>query len=140
MQSRHVYLTLIVLGIVLIVFFSNTSNNKVSSSFNENNWYSYEEGLEIAKKESKPMFIFISSPTCPLCRKMKEDVFSDPEVIDYIKSNFVPVYVDISREKPPFNVFSYPTFIIFENNSVVDSWTGYASKKLFLKKLKSVNV
>ena len=127
------------LGILLIISFNN-ANTGSTTNFDESNWYRYEEGLQVAKEENKPMFIFISSPTCPFCIKMKEDVFSDPEVMNYLKTNFVPVYIDASKEKPPFNVFSYPTFVIVHNGSVINSWTGYAAKKLFLEKLKSVKV
>ncbi|RLI78924.1 hypothetical protein DRP05_05550 [Archaeoglobales archaeon] len=137
MQNKYVYLVLIVIGIALIAFSGFNGN---TANFDENGWYSYDEGLRVSRELNKPMLIFISSPTCPFCLKMREDILSDSEVKEYINTNFVPVYIDVSKEKPPFNVFSYPTFVVFYNGKVIDSWAGYAGKELFLKKLKSVKV
>ncbi|RLI74940.1 hypothetical protein DRO97_04640 [Archaeoglobales archaeon] len=127
---------MIVFGILLIMLFRGDN----ITNFDEGNWFSYNEGLKVAHVENKPLFIFISSPTCPYCTKMKKDVFSDPEVISYLKTNFVPVYIDVGREKPPFNIISFPAYMIVYNESIIDSWTGYMPKEMLLERLKTTKI
>ena len=136
MQKKYVYIAVIVVGIILLMLSINSSTSKSSLS----GWYSFEEGLRISKKENKPMFVFISSPNCPFCAKVRDEVLSDHEVEEYIKKNYVPVYIDVGKEKSPIRVFAYPAFVIIYNDKIVDAWGGYASKELFLQKLKSVKI
>ncbi len=136
-MRKYVYAIAIVIGIALIFFSLNA--NSANKSF-DSDWYSFEEGLKISKEENKPMFVFVASPNCPFCAKMRDEVLSDPEVFEYIKKNFVPVYVDVSKDKTPIKVFAYPAFVVIYNEKIVDAWGGYAAKELFLKKLKSIKI
>lgn len=56
----------------------------------------YEAALALAKKENKPLLIDFTGWACVNCRKMEENVWTDPGVSKLIKDNFVLVslYVD----------------------------------------------
>ncbi len=62
----------------------------------------YDKALQIAKTQGKPLLLDFTGFTCTNCRRMEENVWTDPAVYDYIKQNFILVslYVD-DREKLP---------------------------------------
>ncbi|MEM1300759.1 MAG: thioredoxin family protein [Pseudomonadota bacterium] len=53
------------------------------------------EDLETARDEGKRLAIFFEQRGCIYCAKMHEEVFSDPEVADYIKENYVVVQMNL---------------------------------------------
>ena len=71
----------------------------------------YEKALQMAKEQNKPLLIDFTGWACVNCRKMEENVWTQPEVYNYIKENFILVslYVD-DREKLPLEQrFVYTT-------------------------------
>jgi thiol:disulfide interchange protein len=64
----------------------------------------YDKAVALAKKLNKPVMIDFTGWACTNCRRMEENVWSRPEVKNYMKDNFVLVslYVD-DRAKLPVN-------------------------------------
>ena len=62
----------------------------------------YEKALAIAKKEGKPIMIDFTGWACVNCRKMEENVWTDPEVTERLTEKFVvlSLYVDDKKELP----------------------------------------
>jgi thiol:disulfide interchange protein len=60
----------------------------------------YAKALQLAKEQNKPIMIDFTGWACVNCRKMEENVWTQPEVFNYIKENFILVslYVD-DKEK-----------------------------------------
>jgi len=55
--------------------------------------------VEQARDEGKAgVFVFFEMDDCPFCHRMKEEIFSDQRVQDYMKDNFVTVAVDIEGD------------------------------------------
>lgn len=108
MRQTVIYIAIALLGLALIAI----SISGEEDGFNEKKWFSYEEGKQRSVESGKKLFIFISSPTCSVCNYFKKNVFSDTDVMNFIQKNFIPVYVDVSKESPPVNVFAYPTFCV----------------------------
>nr|WP_245588148.1 cytochrome c biogenesis protein CcdA [Algoriphagus terrigena] len=65
-------------------------------------YFDYEEALAAAKKEGKPLLIDFTGHGCVNCRKMEENVWSDPQVLARLKDDFVMValYIDERLELP----------------------------------------
>ncbi|MGC8751539.1 protein-disulfide reductase DsbD family protein [Hydrotalea sp.] len=65
-------------------------------------YFDLDEGMAAAKILKKPIMLDFTGHSCPNCRKMEEQVWKNPEVLDRIKNNFVLVslYVDESTELP----------------------------------------
>lgn len=62
------------------------------------NWRDWsEENFKLAEKEDKMVLLNLWATWCHWCRVMNETSYSDPEIIDFINSNFVPVQVNIDR-------------------------------------------
>lgn len=62
----------------------------------------YEAGLAYAKEVNKPVLIDFTGHACVNCRKMEEQVWSEPEVLSRLKSDIVLIslYVDDKRSLP----------------------------------------
>ncbi len=62
----------------------------------------YAKALQLAREQNKPILIDFTGWACVNCRKMEENVWTQPEVYKYIKENFILVslYVD-DRENLP---------------------------------------
>ncbi len=82
----------------------------------------FEKDLESAKQkaisQNKKLMIMYSTPTCPECNYMKKKVFKDEKVISYVNENFVPVVMDIKKDKAelPYEFIGIPT-LFFANAS-----------------------
>ena len=53
------------------------------------------EDLETARDEGKRLAIIFEQRGCIYCKKLHEEVFSDPEVADYIQANFMVVQMNL---------------------------------------------
>ena len=65
-------------------------------------YFDLEEGTAAAKMLHKPLMLDFTGHSCANCRKMEEEVWSNPEVLKRIKDHFVLVslYVDEKEELP----------------------------------------
>jgi thiol:disulfide interchange protein len=65
-------------------------------------WYDYDQALQLSKKLNKPVLIDFTGWNCPNCRKMEADVWTDAEVHKRLRDNFVmlELYVDEKTELP----------------------------------------
>lgn len=71
----------------------------------------YEKALQLAKDQHKPLMIDFTGWACVNCRKMEENVWTQPKVHDFIKNNFILVslYVDDRQNLPVAERFNYTT-------------------------------
>jgi thiol:disulfide interchange protein DsbD len=62
----------------------------------------YDKALEMARAQHKPILIDFTGWACVNCRKMEENVWTQPGVYNYIKENFILVslYVDDKENLP----------------------------------------
>lgn len=82
----------------------------------------YKTALENAKTERKPLFVMLYADWCPHCNLMKKEVFSDPNVMAFLKKNYVCAWKNIEKEegialKNKFNTKSLPTFLFIDPNN-----------------------
>ena len=92
----------------------------------------YEEGLKKAKAENKPLLIDFTGYACVNCRRMEENVWSDPEVYKLMKEKFVVVslYVDDKKALPIAQQFIYTTKDGNKKEIVSygDLWSGFETE------------
>jgi len=69
----------------------------------------YSKALQLSKEQHKPLLIDFTGWACTNCRKMEENVWTEPEVYNYIKDNFILVslYVDDKEKLTVENRFTY---------------------------------
>lgn len=107
----------------------------------------FEEALDLAKKENKLIFLDIYATWCGPCKKLKSKTFSNKEVGDFYNDVFVNVALDgengeglvLARK---YGVRGYPTLLFIDaSEKVVGQTSGYHSPseliglgKKFIKK------
>ncbi len=69
----------------------------------------WDEGLKAAKEENKPIILDFTGWACVNCRKMEEQVWSNPQVYDILKDEFILIslYVDDRVDLPEYQQFNY---------------------------------
>ena len=72
-------------------------------------FHDFDEGLAEAKRQNKPLFVDFTGYGCVNCRKMEENVWHRPGIIEHLRNNYVVVslYVDDKERLFPDNKFSY---------------------------------
>src|SRR5262245_47721238 len=75
--------------------------------------------LKAAHKESaasgRPMLVVFSGPKCFYCRKLENEVFTQPALARYINKTFVPVHLDLEKNRQAAEVLevtSLPTTVV----------------------------
>jgi thiol:disulfide interchange protein DsbD len=78
------------------------NNRVIGCPLNLNCFHDYDEAVAEAKKTGKPIMIDFTGFSCVNCRKMEENVWSEPRVLEVIKNDYVLVslYVDDKTELP----------------------------------------
>jgi uncharacterized protein YyaL (SSP411 family) len=68
----------------------------------------YDQAVELARKENKPILIDFTGWACVNCRKMEENVWTKPEVKELMaKYILVSLYVDDKMQLPAVEQFTY---------------------------------
>jgi thioredoxin-related protein len=93
---------------VILLLLPATPNVTAQSSIA---WIDYQDGMQLARSQNKPVMIFFESRPCPWCEKQKE-VFADAGVVN-LSTNFVPISGSKWLEGK-YGVRSTPT-IVFTN-------------------------
>ena len=92
----------------------------------------YEKALQLSKQENKPILIDFTGWACVNCRKMEENVWTDPAVMSFIQNNFILVslYVDDKALLPVDKRFTYTTKTgdKKEITSVGDLWATFQAE------------
>lgn len=70
-------------------------------------YYDLDEGIAAAKILNKPIMLDFTGHSCANCRKMETEVWSNPEVLEKLRNDFVIVslYVDENSDLPSNQVY-----------------------------------
>ena len=118
-------------------------NNTVIASginFYEGSW---EEALEEAKKQKKPIFLDAYADWCRPCKEMDRDVFSQQKVGDYYNQNFINVKVNIDKGEgkelsDKYDIMEIPTYLYFDTNGeLIKRTIGKKPVDMFINDAKS---
>jgi thiol:disulfide interchange protein DsbD len=89
----------------------------------------YEQAIQLAKKENKPVLIDFTGWACVNCRRMEEKVWTKPQVEKLMKNEFILVslYVDERTKLPPSEQTIYKTKSGSEKTllTIGDKWTAF---------------
>ena len=94
-----------------------------------------DTALAVAQKENKNVMVFVESPYCKWCKKMKDHTFSD-ESVEKRLEKYVVVTVMKNDSKAMVNlphVKGVPaTFFMNANKNVIESAIGYLTVEEFI--------
>lgn len=63
-------------------------------------WTSFEEAVELNKKEPRKFFIDFYTSWCGWCKRLDAVTFQDPEVIDLLSEHYYAVKFDAEQKEP----------------------------------------
>ncbi len=107
--------------ILLTILFTKDAISQNELVFDESG---YQSVMAKAKKQHKPVFYMVYATWCPHCKKMKDEVFTDPAVKDFLEKNFICASQDVDKGegqalKNTFDIKSMPTFVFLDENETV---------------------
>ena len=129
--------------IYLVLGLTNITNLKLLSGFPPPEFYSvfeqesdcplgidcfkdFESGLAFAKEAKKPILLDFTGWACVNCRKMEENVWSEPDIYPILKNDYVLIslYVDDRKELPEEEQFSfkYDSGRVKEITNIAQKW------------------
>ena len=84
-------------------------------------WRTWEQGLAEAGKTQKPILVSFVRDGCHYCHDMERSVFDDAAMGEWVTSCFVPVKINLSERKPPFEarIPMTPTFVLLKPDGTV---------------------
>jgi thiol:disulfide interchange protein DsbD len=89
----------------------------------------YEQALQLAKRENKPVLIDFTGWACVNCRRMEEKVWTKPRVEKLMRNDFILVslYVDERTKLPAGQRMVYQTKNGSEKSIITigDKWTAF---------------
>lgn len=103
---------------------------------------SYDSVLAQSKKENKPIALMFYANWCSHCKKMKEEVFMEPDVIKSYSDSYICIAVDAesaygialkNKFQSKFLIKSYPTFAFIDSNeNLLSCISGELKKDAFI--------
>lgn len=116
---KNVLIAIVVLGIIAFLYFR--SNPKVDFKedtvdgihFQKGSW---QQALDLAKKENKVVFLDIYATWCGPCKQLKKYTFADKSAGVFFNTNFVNMALDGEQEEgaalaQKFGIEAYPTLM-----------------------------
>ena len=87
----------------------------------------YRQALELSRKTNKPLLVDFTGWACVNCRKMEENVWTQPAVAGLIRENFILVslYVDDREKLPAAKRFYFKGKYI---KTVGDQWASFQAE------------
>ena len=92
-------------------------------------FHDYEDGLAFAKSVNKPIMLDFTGYACVNCRKMENNVWSEPAILSILKNDVVIIslYVDDKRPLPANKQFVTASGDKIE--TIGDKWTDFMISK-----------
>ncbi len=100
----------------------------------ENN---YAVALAKARKEGKPLFVFMTTAYCPWCRKLENRILSQGHIDKKIKEKHIAVMVNFDEKKFPKTLSAIaitPTLYVVNSKTekIEETFVGFSSRNAFL--------
>lgn len=102
--------------------------------------YTLTQATELSLQTGKPMLVLVTADWCPPCQTLKRVTLVDPDVVEWVNSNTIPVYLEESTNPDEIGslpVSSYPTTFLIQDGKILGSLKGYKSADKFIKSLNS---
>ncbi len=128
-------------GAILCCYAAVVCRQSAAASDRQNiKWVTYNEGMQLARKEGKKVFLHFWAEWCGYCTRMRNETFTDKSVISYLDQNFIAVRVDFDREQriaAQYKVRGLPdTYFLTEEGKRISNLPGFIRAELLIGILK----
>ena len=132
MVPKNTYLLKFLSGFPPPTHYSLFEGKKDQAGLHANVVNDYEKAVQLSKEQNKPILIDFTGWACVNCRKMEENVWTDPAVMAEIQNNFILVslYVDDKQLLPVEKRFKYTNAQgqSKDINSIGDLWATFQAE------------
>ncbi len=131
--------SIFIIAILTLLFINVYAENRESTE--KLIWLTnLEKAQEIAQEKELPIFVdFTGSDWCGWCFKLRDEIFSQEEFIQYSTENLVLVELDFPRDIPQtretkayndnlarkYEIRGFPTILLLNSEGQVIAQTGY---------------
>ena len=140
-MKKITYFALIAITALVVYAFTNPkvdfkADTKEGIQFHKGTW---EEALQLAKKENKLIFLDIYTTWCGHCKKLKTKTFSNEKVGNFYNQNFINVALDGEKGEgadlmKKYNLNSFPSLLFIDNTGkVIAESRGYQNAEELIK-------
>ena len=113
----------------------------------------FDDMMIQANKQNKQVMVFFHMEHCPWCHQMINESLSDINIINTIKKYFIYTDMDVETSgnvmykgetiskrtfARQFNIYFYPTTLMFKNSEVVEDIKGYRNKNKYINLIKYI--
>jgi thioredoxin-related protein len=91
-------------------------------AYETDSWiHNYNEGLKLAQKEHKNIYLFIGADKCKFCKIFKEKTLSQKSVMDKLHKDYILIYLSRDQHSIPdkFEKFGAPRHYFLDENGKV---------------------
>lgn len=90
---------------------------------------SANQAASLARQSEMPILMYVTSDNCGYCRKMEQEVWSNPQIISMVEEGFVPLKLHAERDAQlvaGLKIRGFPTTFVFTRDArPVQRATGY---------------
>jgi len=132
---------------VLIIMFSLSGSvvlaGKKDQKADHINWHSYKEGMSLAKKENKRVYLHFYTDWCNFCKEMDQTTFHNPSIIKMLNKDFVAIRVNTNKETKvagKYNIRPVPdNWFLSADGKKLRNFLGYFEPDQFVTVIRYVN-
>ena len=107
------------LGVILLGFCCSAAI--AAGPKNGLNWQSdIFAAHKVSVQQGKPMLLVFGADWCFYCKKLEKTTLAEPEMVQYINQNFVPVHIDVDKDKKVASILevkSLPCTVVLSPNA-----------------------
>lgn len=123
-----------VLAVILLTLPAACTTDSPESTVN---WvYSYDQALNLAQSDNRPVMIDFYADWCPPCKQMDATTYADDEVGAFLNENFVSLKVNVDRSNlgRTYGIEAIPTVVFLspEETEIGSRIVGARSPQVFL--------
>ncbi len=132
---------------VLIVAFCLTAGVAMAGAKNKSSrnikWYDYNEGMSLAKKQNKQVYLHFYTDWCEYCKEMQSTTFINPAVVKMLNTDFVAIRVNTTKDHKiaaKYNIRPVPdNWFLSSSGNKIRNFLGYYEPDQFVTVLRYVN-
>lgn len=85
------------LTILSVLFFETAVSAQDNTA--KVNWLTWEQAMELSKKEKKKIVLDVYTDWCKWCEQMDKETFQQPAIAKYLNENYYPVRFDAEQKQ-----------------------------------------